>query len=240
MSVDQPRWPNLSQRTRSRLTAFTDPLRPGVTTAPCRLPGCDERVERRDTSGRPRFFHDRKCAIEFRTRRSALDAAVEELAELLESGHHTTRDANRIRADLEWLLDQRSLYVAPGAWRHGPSDAAPADANSPATDAYLNSAYLARRKPSPIDPCPTCKGGGDLSHLRAEITRPRNGRDYQAEARLARRAKMDALARLAAEIENAERVAPNLAWGDAMLEVRRMAAEAERHLMKSLNHEAGG
>ncbi len=184
MSVEQPQWPDLSQRTRSRLTAFSDRSHPASTTAPCRLPGCNERVERRETAGPPRFFHHRKCAVEFRTRRNALDAAVEERAELLESARHTIREAKRIRADLEWLLDQRSLYVPSGAWRRAPTDGETADADSCATDAYLHSVYLARRKPNPVDPCPTCKGSGDLKDLRDEITRPRNGRDYHAGTRI--------------------------------------------------------
>lgn len=113
---DQHVWTRLPTVVRRNLGFLTEDSVGASPTIPCRLPTCAIRFERERRGGRPKWFHSRKCAIDFRRRRRALDAAIIELVSALRSGALGVREARDFRGELTWLLNVRATYPHPGEW----------------------------------------------------------------------------------------------------------------------------
>ena len=219
MPSDLPFHHSLSRKTMGRLRFISHTSSNGELTVPCRLPGCDEVVTRRSGAGRSRWFHDRKCVDDFRTRQRALDAAIDELAELA-TAHSSERELAAIRSDLDWLLDVRSTYVTPGHWRR---TALPEDTSSMPDLEYIR---FVQDQRVPVDRCPTCDGTGDLKDRRSPT--PSTGAAK-------RREEVDLLAGIAPKLSRLLALRPTLLLAEAWDEVLLRATEAEETLRQSLS-----
>ncbi|GAA3682125.1 hypothetical protein GCM10022237_46130 [Nocardioides ginsengisoli] len=74
----------------------------------CRLPECTERITRETRKGRARWFCTDEHRLEYRFRGEALDRAIAELGQNLQS---TTRREARLREGVvNWLLELRQQY----------------------------------------------------------------------------------------------------------------------------------
>lgn len=226
MASDQRVLSNLSGRGASRLKFISQPSLGEDLYVPCRLPGCAELVRRKQGAGRSRWFHDRKCLDDFRTRRSALDAAISELASrATDDPLPGARELAGIRSDLDWLLDVRSTYVTPGEWR----DTTLPDETSQMPDLeYIRYVQDIR---SPSDPCPTCEGTGDLKDHRSPTP---------TTAQAKQRERVDLLASLVPKLKRLSMMRPSVRFADALDAVHQDALQAEKDLLHLLaSHQAG-
>lgn len=222
MDPEQAAWPFLRAKTTRRLafmSSFSMPETPGI---PCRLPECAELVSRSRKPGRTKWFHSQKCADAFRTRRRALDVATSELATAYLAQAHSQDVGKRMLSDFEWLMGVRQAYVAPDAWRSNDAGDRAPEAGS----AQQELEDLLRRAREPADPCPTCRGSGDLAKLRAPLV---------AGGRRRRRAEVDLMAEMAGVFRRLSMLRPSYEGVQMLDWWEQRAKEGERHLQASLS-----
>lgn len=221
MQSDQPlpRW--LSSRTASRLGFLRKGNSPDRLNFWCRRPGCNEEVVREPGRGRPKWFHNDKCAVEFSRHRAALDDAISELSEVVMSTDVDVHSRREAEWALRWFLVARSAYVAPTEWEVLASRGVPV--NAAAITRLVTFWRLAAGRPEPgSDPCPMCQGSGDLSARRRTIA-------YEDRDQFQRRVVDDAMVGIKGHLETL-----NLLVGGSPLTVA-----LEKHLgaMADLSYE---
>jgi hypothetical protein len=221
MAVDQPGWFHLSLR-RSKQLGFLWNEKKRIPEAPCRRPGCSEVVNPRKGRGRTKWFHDAECAKLARRRRRALDEAVADLAESYYRPGTTWRERSSIAWEAMWLMGVRAGYASD-------DDAVGlVPARREAIDRLRDElAGMTKRRPrTPSDRCPTCRGTGDLSRLRAKPS--------SIYALKKRRDANDALASAAPVFRELWKFPLSLEVVEALGVMQPLADRAERRLQQSV------
>lgn len=221
MSLDQANWPLLDSRTKRRLAFLASPDESVASVSTCRLPSCSAVVERLIRQGPARWFCSRACIDAFQQQQRALDAAIKQLAGECATGQHPARKLARLRSDLEWLLEVRSAYAVPGAWRET-LNGCPAphsdDRDRDLIQRALNASARVGRQA-----CPACDGTGNGTQFFAGSS------DSPALKRQAATRSLAAVARL---LSGAMRLTSSLEVVEALDALRQMGIDSESSTQK--------